>query len=126
MSRGFWNTVVMVLAALALLVPLAPQRSAANEKNVIKDSVSLSNPVTIGGKQLKPGDYAVVADAAKVTFSHNGKIVAEAPIEWKDGGKSTYSTIVTDSGQLREVHFRGKSRYVEISSGSTSAAGGQQ
>ena len=50
-------------------------------------------------------------------------MVAEAPVQWKDEkGKAKYSAIVTDGegNQVKEVHFNGKMRYVELSSSTTS------
>ena len=58
---------------------------------------------------------AVKADSVKVTFSLGGKLIAEAPIQWKDeADEAAHSAIVTESRQIREIHFLGKSKYVEI------------
>lgn len=81
--------------------------------------MELVNDATIGGKQVKAGTYDVKADGSKITLSHNGKVVAESPVEWKDeAAKSPYSAIVVDSGAVKEVHFNGKTRYAEVSTSS--------
>lgn len=124
MSRFAMNCAVTLLAALALVIPAsARDNGAKNSKSTASATMDLVNPATIAGKQLKPGTYDVKADDSKITLSLNGKVVAEAPVQWKDEkSKSKYSTIVTDGegNQVREVHFNGKTRYVELSAGSTS------
>ena len=37
-----------------------------------------------GRQELKPGTYRVTADDSKVTLTLDGKVVAEAPVQWKD------------------------------------------
>ena len=70
---------------------------------------------TLGGKRFKPGTYTVKADDSKVTVSHNGKMVAEAPVQWKDEtNKASDSNIVSRTTQIKEIHFGGKMRYVEV------------
>jgi hypothetical protein len=124
MSSFTKNFAVTLLAALALVIPAsARDNGAKNSKSTVNATMDLVNPATIAGKQLKPGTYDVKADDSKVTLSLNGKVVAEAPVQWKDEkSKSKFSAIVTDGegNQVKEVHFNGKSRYVELASSSTS------
>jgi hypothetical protein len=45
-------------------------------------------------------------------------VVAEAPIEWKDGqSKASYTSVVTDGNQITEVHIDGKAKYISVTGG---------
>jgi hypothetical protein len=116
MTRRGMSLVLTVLAALALALPIAARAGDANPTRIIVSmSVDLSSPATLGGTALKAGSYSVKADSAKVTLLRGGKVVAEAPVQWKDeAGKAEYSTIVTDNNQITEIHFSGKTKYVAI------------
>lgn len=115
-QRGV-RLLVTVLAALALALPMTAQADTVKDsKNVIKASMDLLNPATLNGKQLKPGNYSVTVDGSKVTLARDGKVVAEAQVQWKDAqSKSRYSAIVTDGAQITEIHFNGKVQYIQIS-----------
>ncbi len=41
-------------------------------------SVTFSDPVTLGGTQLKPGDYRLRLEGSHVTFTKRGKVAAQA------------------------------------------------
>ena len=85
MSHRSMNRVMTVFAALAMLVAIAAQTTPAKDtKAGVTTTMSLLNPATFAGKELKPGDYAVSADETHVRISMNGKVVAEAPVQWKD------------------------------------------
>lgn len=116
MSHRGMNFVFTVLAALALSLPIAAGDAGSNQpKPIVSMSVDLSSAATLAGTELKPGSYSVKADSVKVTLSRGGKMVAEAPVQWKDeSGKAAYSTIVTERSQIKEIHFLGKTKYVEI------------
>jgi hypothetical protein len=116
MSHRGMSLMLAVLAALALALPIAARNDDANQPKVmVSMSVDLSNPATLGGTVLKAGSYSVRADSTKVTLLRGGKVVAEAPVQWKDeAGKAEYSTIVTDNNQITEIHFSGKAKYVAI------------
>jgi hypothetical protein len=124
MARLTNNFAVTLLAALALVIPAsARENGAKNSKSTVNATMNLVNPATIAGRQLKPGTYDVKADDSKVTLSRNGKVVAQAPVQWKgEMSKSKYSSIVTDgdANQVKEIHFNGKTRYVELSASSAS------
>jgi hypothetical protein len=50
-----------------------------------------------------------------VTLAMDGKVVAEAAVEWKDETtKPMSSTIEITADQVKEIHFSGKMRYVVI------------
>jgi hypothetical protein len=105
-----------VLAAFGLALPVAARDENSNQpKAIVSMSVELSSAARLGGRELKPGNYSVKADSVKVTVLRGGKAIAEAPVQWKDeSGKAAYSTIVTESKQIKEIHFLGKSKYIEI------------
>ena len=119
MSHRAMSAVVVItlFAALAMALPMAARNDTANStKAVVKTSLDLLNTASLGSISLKAGTYTVSADGAKVTYSDRGKTVAEAPIQWKDEkGKARSTSIVTDSGQIREIHFSGKAQYAVVS-----------
>jgi hypothetical protein len=110
------NRVMTVFAALLLLVAIAAQNAPAKDtKAGVNTTMSLLNPATVAGKQLQPGDYAVSVDETHVTISMRGKVVAEAPVQWKDEtSKSKYSAFVSENNKITEIHFGGKTRFVTI------------
>jgi hypothetical protein len=110
------NRAMTVFAALVLLVAIAATNAPAKDtKAGINTTMSLLNPATVAGKQLQPGDYAVSADETHVTISMKGKVVAEAPVQWKDeSGKAKYSAFVSEGNKITEIHFGGKTRFVTI------------
>ena len=117
MSRGLVCRVSAGLLAVALLLPVTSQAGGGKDaKATAKTSMVFQNPVTLAGKPIKPGNYEIAADETKVSISQFGKVVAEAPVQWKDDtSKSEYSNIVTDGGSIKEIHFGGKARYAVIS-----------
>ena len=119
MEHRRMNLVVTILAALALVIPIAARADDSKTiKPVSRVAVDLHSAVTLGGKDLKPGSYQVSADGSKMTISRDGKVVAEAPIEWKDGqSKASYTSVVTDGNQITEVHFDGKAKYISVTGG---------
>lgn len=119
--RGM-SFVMTILAALALAMPIAARADDSKTiKPVSRVAVDLHSSATLAGKDLKPGTYQVSADESKMTISRDGKVVAEVPIEWKDGqGKAAYTSVVTESSQITEVHFGGKAKYISVAGGSQS------
>ncbi len=114
MARRGWNLVMPILVALLVAMPLAARDAAKNGKATTGE-VDILSTVTLAGKQLKPGTYRVTADDSKVTLSLDGKVVVEAPVEWKDETtKPKNSKVVTTDDQVKEIHFNGKMRYVAI------------
>lgn len=127
MSRDRINFVLAAVVAVALSMPLAAwSNTGKDSKSKASASMDLLKDATIAGKQVKAGTYDVKANGSTITLVRDGKVVAEAPIEWKDEqGRSSYSSIVIDSGTVKEVHFNGKARYAEVS-GAAPASNGQQ
>src|SRR5580704_8874837 len=116
MNRSM-NRAMTVFAALVLLVAIAAQTAPAKDtKAGLSTTMSLLAPATFAGHELKPGDYAVSADETHVQISMNGKVVAEAPVQWKDEtSKAKYSAFVSENNKITEIHFGGKTRFVTIS-----------
>jgi hypothetical protein len=113
MARSGRNLVVALLVAMLVALPLAARDAAKDGKAITK--VNVYSTVTLAGKRLKPGEYRVTANDSKVTLAMDGKVVAEAAVEWKDETiKPKASSIVSDAGRVKEIHFDGKMRYVEI------------
>jgi hypothetical protein len=64
---------------------------------------------------MKAGEYSVTADDTHAKFSKNGKVIAEASVQWKDeSAKSRSTAVVVENNQIKEIHFDGKMKYVEI------------
>ena len=114
MSRRAVYSFAQVLVALALAMPVAA-RVGTNGTKPVSVKMEFLNPITFGGTEIKPGTYTVTADDSKVTVMQNGKMLAEAPISWKDSAmKASYSNIVTVGDKVTEIHFGGKTRYAAI------------
>jgi hypothetical protein len=120
MSRSKMNGVLTILAALTLALSIATHATPAKDAKstvtpVVKTDLRLLNPATLGSTDLKAGEYSVTADDAHAKFSKNGKVIAEASVQWKDeSAKSRSTTVVVENNQIKEIHFDGKMKYVEI------------
>ncbi len=120
MSRSKMNGVLTILAALALALSIATHAAPAKDAKsnlipILKTELTLLSPATFGGTELKAGEYSVTADDTHAKFLKNGKVIAEAPVQWKDESAKPKSTaVVVDSNQIKEIHFGGKMKYVEI------------
>ena len=56
------------------------------------------------------------ADETHVSLSLHGKVVAEAPVQWKDEATRGNSWgIVIEGTKVTEIHFKGKARFATIS-----------
>ena len=116
MSRALVTRLLTVALALAMTVPVMSAKVLSKDNGgAVKTTITLSSPVTIGGKTLKAGQYSVIADESKVQLKLDGKVVAEVPAQWQDASsKFDASGVVLDGKDLREIRFGGKSRYVVI------------
>jgi hypothetical protein len=104
--------ITALLLALALVLPALTSVALAKEsKGNVKTDITIASSVWLAGKELKAGVYSFVADGTKVTVSHDGKMIAEAPIQWQDGtAKSDYSAVVLEGNQVKEIRFSGQAR----------------
>src|SRR6202161_3460818 len=120
MLRSKMNGVLAVLATLALALSIASHTTTAKDAKstvtpIVKSDVKLLNSAKLGSSDLKPGDYSVTADDTHAKFSKGGKVIAEVPIQWKDEStKAKFTTVVVDGNQIKEIHFGGKMKYVEV------------
>ena len=115
MYRRGLNFFAPILVALLVAMPLAARDNGKNGKATTAE-VDILSSCSLAGKMLKPGTYRVTADDATVTLEMNGKVVAQAPVTWKDeSSKPRNNNVVTNSDQVTEIHFSGKMRYVSIS-----------
>ena len=128
MSRSWIRHASTVVTLLALAMPLAARNSSEkSSKPIASTTLILVSDATVGGKQVKAGTYDVKATESTVKFLHNGKVVAESPIEWKDEqSKQKDPSVTTDSGAMTEVHFAGKARYAELAADSATMSTGQK
>lgn len=125
MSRSARN-VLVAFAALLFALPLAARSHDKAAKSTVRTNVELSQDATLAGKDVKAGTYQVRADESTLTLLQKGKVVAQAPIEWKkEAGKgSADSSVMINSGAVTEVHFIGKDHYAQVAPGSESGATG--
>jgi len=115
MSRKNFVRFSALILALALVLPaVTPLAMAKDAKGSVKTDITISTSVWLGGKELKAGEYSFVADDSKVTVSHDGKLVAEAPIQWQDGNKAASSAVIVDGDHVKEIRFGGKTRAAVI------------
>ena len=112
MTRSHFVRFSALILTLALVLPAVTSLALAKEaKGTVKTDVTIANSVWLAGKELKAGEYSIVADDAKVTVSHNGKMIVEAPIQWQDGrGKAEASSVVLEGNKVKEIRFGGKTR----------------
>ncbi len=99
-----------IVATLALLVPLSALAGTTNKR-----SVTINDPVTIGGTHLKPGAYKVewqgAGPAVQVNFIHEGKTIATAPAQLQTNDSNvTQNDVVLDrtntkAMKLKEIDF---------------------
>jgi hypothetical protein len=109
----------LLLAVLLIVVPVIS--FAATKK-----SITIADPVSVGGTVLKPGDYKVEWDGTgsnvRVKFLQNNKAVATAPAT-VENKKTGYDGMLDMSGadnatkQLREIDFKDAS--IRFDQGST-------
>jgi hypothetical protein len=90
------------LAAFILVMPVWARTHNA--------SWTVNTPVSIGGTQVKNGDYQLNGDDAKkeLTVLQNGKVLATVQGQWVKLPKKADSTqVATDSGKVTQVQFGG-------------------
>jgi hypothetical protein len=110
----------IIFAALTFALSMASHATPANDAKsivtpVVKADMRLSNPATLGGTNLQAGEYLITADDAHAKFLKNGKVIAEASVQWKaEGAKAKATAIFMDGNQIKEIHFGGKMKYAEI------------
>ena len=102
---------------LSLLFSVQSRAAAPADQGKDTLTVPVEN-ATLNSTKLNSGDYDIKADASNITFSFSpgGSVAAKAPIQWKDEpSKATASSVDYDGSKIIAVHFKGKTRYAEIS-----------
>lgn len=106
---------VMTLLLAAAVPAMASPKGAKTPNAVVKAHFQIVGGETLNGTALKPGEYNVVATDSTVSFFLSDKLIAQAPIQWKDGAQKTeQNAIVLDTGKIQEVRFKGQSRSVLV------------
>lgn len=104
-----------LFVAAALVLSAGASVAHANGSNLIKATMELISSGSLAGISLPAGTYSVTADDSKVMFQANGKMVAEAAIQWKQASaKADASNLVLDGNDIKEIHFRGQARYAIV------------
>ena len=81
----------------------------------IRSSFTLASPAKLSGAVLKAGEYRISADDTKVTLTANGKVVAEAKVEWRDGtSKASQTSLLIAGDEIKEIRFEGKTRVAVV------------
>ncbi len=114
--KRFW-VFVCLLALVSLPGFAASQKSK---------TLTLTDPVQVAGKQLKPGNYKLTWEdtnngSTTVSFTQGKDVVATAPAQLKQEKNTTNATMETNTAggqnQLRRVYT--KDGVLDFSNGST-------
>lgn len=110
------NRLGHVFAFALLLALVLPALAAAKNTKQINGSViargdfTLYTTRSLNGVTLKAGEYNVLATDSQISFVHNGKVVAQASIQWKDAQPADSNALMADGGNIKEIQFKGKKR----------------
>lgn len=106
----------VLATTLAVFGLLASIQTGAASDDQGKLSTYISAGSAVGSTKLNAGDYDIKVDGSNATFSSNGRVVAQAPVQWKDASaKAATSSLDYDSGKVVGIHFKGKTRFAEVS-----------
>ncbi|HET6201017.1 MAG: hypothetical protein WBE21_07460 [Candidatus Acidiferrales bacterium] len=114
-----YNKLVHLFAValmLAVAIPAVASPKGAKMSNTLaKGQFAVAGGEIINGTTLAPGEYKVVANDSTVSFFRGGKLIVQAPIQWKDATlKTEQNAIVTEAGKVQEVRFKGQNRSVVV------------
>jgi len=111
---------IAVVASILALVPTVSRASTlttVSAKSSHKVTVNVGEDHTLAGKMVKEGTYQLKMDDSTVAFVAGGKVVAEAPGEWKDGSeKAAYDFLRVEGNAITEIHIAGQTRYFSVRS----------
>ncbi len=106
---------VMALMFAVAIPAMASPKGAKMSNSVAKGQFYVVGGEILNGVTLASGEYNVVASDSTLSFFRGKKLIAQAPIQWKDGAQKTQqNAIVTDTGKIQEVRFKGKNRSVVV------------
>lgn len=103
--------VLSVFAGLLLAMPIW----AAHTNNVVWN---VSSPITIGGTEVKPGNYVIRIDdgATQAEVLSHGKTVAQVPVQWTQlSSKAQDTEVDEDGGKVTQIKIAGKTSAVTFS-----------
>jgi hypothetical protein len=101
-----------LLVALTLLTLAAPVWARPRTATAF-----VNDPATIGGTQLKPGEYQLKVEnnANQLEVLQKGKVVAVVPVQWIQlPAKPAATQVTVDNNQITEVDFGGDIQAVQI------------
>ena len=102
----------MKFAKLALAVAFALSVASAASRY----TVTLPEATSVGGTQLKAGDYKVEMEGNQAKFLSGSSVVAEAPASLeKDSKKNTYTSLESSNSRLQEIHIGGTDQKIVFS-----------
>ena len=104
-SLGAWKTMKKMIVCLAAAVSLI-------WAGAMSSRVTLFQPSTLNGVELKPGEYKIQVEGDKLTLQ-NGKTKAEAAVKIEQNGEKFSST------SIHYMNGDGKMRITEIRIGGT-------
>ncbi len=114
---------------LVLALVLATGAFAANKQN--KGSLTTSEPLTVSGHQLKPGEYQLKWDGAntsvELSILSQGKLVATVPARLVQLDRAARDNAIesqkSDDGSqsLTQIDFAGKKYVLAFDTGSATA-----
>lgn len=92
-----------------------------------KYNVTLFQPSTVNGTELKPGDYKVEVDGSKAIFK-TGKKVVEAPVKVEETSNkfSTNTVRYVEGTHVQEIRLGGTHTKLVFESGEAQSAGGSR
>jgi hypothetical protein len=106
---------VTLLLAFALPAIAAPKNTKESAANIVaKGNFIVAAGKSLKGTDLPPGEYKVLASDSQVSFIFNGKIAAQAPIQWKDADPMDTDAVIDEGGRIRELRFKGKKQSAVI------------
>ena len=99
-----------VFAGLLLAMPIW-----AAHVNTVEWTVS--DPITIGGTQVKPGNYVIKVEdgGSQLEVLSRGKVVAQVPCRWTQlSAKAQASEVDVDGGKVTQIKIGGKNSAVSF------------
>jgi hypothetical protein len=103
---------IQLLSTIALLTLAAPVWAHTRTA-----TAQISETTTIGGTQLKPGEYQLKVEdnATQLQITQNRKVIAVVPVQWIQLPQKPSTTDVQfDGNKITEVDFGGNTQAVQI------------
>ncbi len=114
------KSIISTLALLAMTALAMPAISETFSKNV-----TFTEALSVGGTQLKAGEYKVTVNGTNVTIEkgHDVLVKTEGRVEQRPA-KYYATTVVHDaSGAVREIDLSGRNEAIVFGGGATASGG---